>query len=196
MFALLKVFDIVPGWVYALALAASVAWGGVNAFQRNLARSGEAAAKVTAKANSDALESARLQVEQNKQRAAQLLADETAKTRATETRLATARATQEKTNAANKTTIESLKTDLSSAAGAAGRLRDPNGGQAGGCGGGGGGASGDPATAAAGGAGDGAKAGGLLSTQLTGLLDRLTLEADTINAAYIACRQDAITVRQ
>lgn len=42
---------------------------------------------------------------------------------------------------------------------------------------------------------DGAQAGGPLSTELSGLLQRLTLEADTINDAYISCRADSVQLR-
>ena len=40
------------------------------------------------------------------------------------------------------------------------------------------------------------QAGGLVSEEFSGLLTRLTLEADTINAAYISCRADAYEVRK
>lgn len=93
-------------------------------------------------------------------------------------------------DAKNQNTVAELTARLGalSAAGA-GRLRDPN--QASGCGGGG---SGSPGTATAGsgiGASDAPQAGGLLSPQLTGLLQRLTAEADAINLAYISCREYA-----
>jgi hypothetical protein len=73
----------------------------------------------------------------------------------------------------------------------ASRLRDPN--QTG-CSGA---APGPQAAASAAvGGGNAAEAGGLLSAELSGLLTRLTREADTVNAAYISCRADAYEVRK
>lgn len=68
----------------------------------------------------------------------------------------------------------------------AGRLRDPN--QASGCGSGGGSPAPSATASTSPGADNGAQTGGLLSAQLTGLLQRLTEEADTVNNAYISCR--------
>jgi hypothetical protein len=73
-----------------------------------------------------------------------------------------------------------------------GRLRDPNAGR--GCGGGG--AQAQAAGRAGPGEGDGAEAGGVLSAELTGLLQRLTREADDINDAYAVCRPDAMNARK
>lgn len=78
------------------------------------------------------------------------------------------------------------------AAAAGGRLRDPNAAR---CGGGGGGPAAPGAAAAVAGEGDRSEAGGLLSKELTGLLQRLTREADTLNDAYAVCRQDSIDLR-
>jgi hypothetical protein len=195
MKAIFGILDLVPGWVYALALAAALAWGGVNAFERNLARSGEAAAKVMAKANADALESARLQVDLNKKQAARLLADETAKVAATETRLANALAKLEKTDVANKTTVAGLKTRLVAAAGAAGRLRDPYGAPDR-CGASGGDAKGQTATSADDSPANGAAPGRLLSAELSGFIEQRLAQADALNIAYASCRADAFTVRQ
>jgi hypothetical protein len=75
-----------------------------------------------------------------------------------------------------------------------GRLRDPNA-EGAGCGRSGGGAEGSAAAGPGSGAGDAAQAGGLLSVQLSGLLQRLEDEADAINRAYSFCRSDAMTVR-
>ena len=106
----------------------------------------------------------------------------------------------------NRQTIDGLSARLRALAGPAGpagptgsavRLRDPNF-QAGAaqCRGGGDRSPGDPAAAAAAGATDRSEAGGLLSEQLSELLQRLAREADDINAAYASCRADAYTVRQ
>ena len=74
----------------------------------------------------------------------------------------------------------------------AGRLRDPN---AIGCGPGSGGPE-TPATGlASAGAEDGGQTGGLLSKELTGLLNRLLEEADTINIAYASCKADSVGIR-
>lgn len=85
--------------------------------------------------------------------------------------------------------------DLSGKLRDVGRLRDPNATPAR-CGGGGSSTAGEAAASAGPGASDGAEAGGLLSAQLTGLLQRLTHEADELNNAYISCRADAFNVRK
>jgi len=93
----------------------------------------------------------------------------------------------------NEKTIGSLQGQLAArAARDGGRLRDPN---AAGCGGGGRSPEATPAGLASAGAADGGQAGGLLSAELTGLLQRLTSEADTINAAYASCKADALILR-
>jgi hypothetical protein len=120
------------------------------------------------------------------------LAEETAKVRAAE------QAMQEITTAQNvkdydhEKTVADLSDSLHRAAGPAGRLRDPH---AAGCGGGGGGAQGDVAGPAGDRPGDAAQTDGLLSADLTGLLQRLQLDADHINDAYTSCRAQAIAVR-
>lgn len=82
-------------------------------------------------------------------------------------------------------TVNTLQTRLRAAADPAGRLRDPN---APGCGGGGGGVAVGGSGASGDRGADPAQAGGLLSVQLSELLqDRLT-EADQINLAYASCR--------
>jgi len=82
-------------------------------------------------------------------------------------------------------TVHALQTRLHAAADPAGRLRDPH---APGCGGGGGGTASTTDSPAGDRAADPAQTGGLLSSELSGLLrDRLT-EADQINLAYASCR--------
>ena len=90
-------------------------------------------------------------------------------------------------DAKNQNTVAGLTSRLAAlTAAGAGRLRDPN--QTSGCGGGGSGAPGTATAGSGAGAGDAPQAGGLLSPQLTGLLQRLTAEADAINLAYISCK--------
>jgi len=129
---------------------------------------------------------ARYEAALNKQKAeaAATLASETAKTRAVEQALTDFKANQEKTDVEHQTAVADLRARLVAAAGPAGRLRDPNAGRGPSC-------SGTPAqaaTPAGAGAGDGAQTNGLLSAELTGLLQRLQLEADTVNDAYASCR--------
>lgn len=120
------------------------------------------------------------------------LAEETAKVDAAE------QAMQEITTAQNvkdydhEKTVADLSDRLRRAAGPSGRLRDPHAAV---CGGGGGSTQGDIAGPAGDRPGDAAQADGLLSADLTGLLQRLQLEADTINDAYSSCRAQAIAVR-
>lgn len=90
-------------------------------------------------------------------------------------------------DAKNQNTVAGLTSRLADlTAAGAGRLRDPN--QTSGCGGGGSGAPGTATAGSGAGASDAPQTGGLLSPQLTGLLQRLTAEADAINLAYISCR--------
>jgi len=166
--------------LWALAVAALLA--GAYALARHVEQRGydRAAAEYTAAIQ-------KLQAE-----AATTLATETAKTLSAEQALATAKNNQELKDATHTKTIAAFADRLRSATGPAGRLRDPNAAQ---CGGGGDRPPGDPATAAAAGATYRAEAGGLLSEQLSELLQRLAREADDINAAYASCRADAYTVR-
>jgi hypothetical protein len=73
------------------------------------------------------------------------------------------------------------------------RLRDPN--QTG-CGCSGPSSGGQAAAGPQAGGANAAEAGGLLSAELSGLLTRLTQEADAINIAYASCRADAYEVRK
>lgn len=128
-----------------------------------------------------------------KAQAAATLASETAKTRSAEQALQAIKNTQELQDAAHQNTVADLSDRLRRLAGPAGRLRDP---YAVGCGGGSGGAPGAAATTPGDRAADTTEAGGLLSAGLSGLLQRLQREADTINIAYASCRADAYAVRQ
>lgn len=128
-----------------------------------------------------------------KAKAAALLASETAKVHAAEQALQSITQTQNLKDANNVQTLADLSDRLRRAAGPAGRLRDPH---AAGCGAGGGGAPGAATAAASDRATDPSQTGGLLSEGVTGLLERLTREADDINAAYASCRADAFAVRR
>jgi hypothetical protein len=96
---------------------------------------------------------------------------------------------QESKDATNQTTVEGLRAQLRAAAGAAGRLRDPNAAR---CGPSSDGATPPPAGPTGDSAGYPAQATGLLSAQLTGLLEQLTSEADAINLAYASCRAERL----
>jgi hypothetical protein len=132
-------------------------------------------------------------INQQKETAATLLATETDKARAAESALQAAKNNQEVQDAAHQKTVAGLSARLRKLAGPAGRLRDPN---AAGCGCGGGGATGPTTPAPGDRADDSAQSAGLLSAELTELLQRLAREADDINAAYSSCRGDAFAVRQ
>ena len=174
---------MIGGRLLLWGLAAAALLAGAYALERHVEQRGydRAAAEYTAAIQ-------KLQAE-----AATTLATETDKTRSAEQALATAKNNQELKDAARQKTIAGLSDRLRSAAGPAGRLRDPNATQ---CGGSGGSPPGDPATATAAGPTDRAEAGGLLSGPLTELLQRLARDADDINAAYASCRADAYTLRQ
>jgi hypothetical protein len=125
-------------------------------------------------------------------KAARILGLETLKTKAVEDVLAAALHERELKDADNHKTIEVLSTYIRSIVGDSGRLRDPN---AAGCGSSGGSTAGQTFSNASSGPANGAESGGLLSAELSGLLTRLTREADDVNEAYISCRADAFQVR-
>jgi hypothetical protein len=127
-----------------------------------------------------------------KAQAAATLATETEKTRNAEQALQTLTNAQNLKDADHEKIVADLSSRLRVAAGPAGRLRDPH---AVGCGAGGGGTQSATASPANDSAADGAQTGGVLSKQLTELLQQLTASADTINVAYASCRADAYAVR-
>jgi hypothetical protein len=131
-------------------------------------------------------------IQKQKTEAADELASETTKVRKAEQALQEVTTTINVKDYEHEKTVADLSDRLRRAAGPAGRLRDPN---AAGCGGGGGGTQSEVAGPAGDRPGDPAEAGGLLSADLTGLLQRLQLEADTVNDAYTSCRAQAIAVR-
>ncbi len=111
---------------------------------------------------------------------------EVVKTAKVQAALDAARNSQEILDETHRQAIATLATRLQLRAGPARRLRDPYAAEC-------------PATAPAAStrtsADDAATAGGLLSAELTDLLQRLTSEADSINAAYASCRADAFSMR-
>lgn len=127
-----------------------------------------------------------------KAQASATLAAETEKTRAAEQSLQKLTNAQNLKDADHEKIVANLSDRLRRAAGPAGRLRDPN---AAGCGAGGGGTQSATASPANDSPADGTETGGLLSAELTGLLERLQSEADTINNAYASCRSQAIADR-
>ena len=132
-------------------------------------------------------------VDQQKTAAGALLSKETARVAAAEQALRNFKDHQEIQDAQNRTTVTGLQTRLRTLAGNAGQLRDPNATAR--CGSGGSGPPSPSAAAAVDPGDDAAEAGGLLSADLSGLLQRLGFEADEINVAYASCRLDAVAVR-
>jgi hypothetical protein len=131
-------------------------------------------------------------IDNQKADASATLASETERANKTE------RALQEVTNTINlkdsdhEKTVADLSDRLRRAAGPAGRLRDPH---AAGCGRGGGGSTAQAAGPAGDRPADAAEATGLLSADLTELLQRITRDADHINDAYTSCREQGIAIR-
>lgn len=169
---------LIPAWIWAALLAASLANGCVTSHQRDTAR----------------VELANLKnaVADQEVEAGKALADETAKVQATQSQLELALKVQEKNDESNQTLIGGLRDRLRTAAGPSGRLRDPN---ATGCGRRSDGAEGAATAAPDDRAADPAETGGVFSAGATELLQRLTSEADTINLAYISCRADGFNIR-
>ena len=123
-----------------------------------------------------------------------LLAAQVAKTHAAEQSLQDFINRQEKQDALYKKTVSDLSDRLRLAAGSTGRLRDPN--AAPGCRLGSGSAPGKSSTASRSGTDDGAETGGLFSAGATELFERITREADEVNAAYASCRPYALKVSE
>jgi hypothetical protein len=118
------------------------------------------------------------------------LAAETAKADKATDELRKFKDAQELKDAQARKTVADLRQRLATVPG--GRLRDPN---APGCGIGGGGPEAKNSPGAQHSDPDGTQTGGLLSAELTGLLQRLQSEADEINIAYAACRGDSRQLR-
>ena len=133
-------------------------------------------------------------IEAQKREASAMLAKETTRVAAAEHALQDFKNNQEVRDASNKRATDNLTARLRALAGPGGRLRDPHADAA--RPGQGGGSPNGSAPAGPGNRPDnGAEASGVLSAELTGLLQRLTIEADEINNAYISCRADAESVR-
>jgi hypothetical protein len=128
-----------------------------------------------------------------KNEAAALLKELTAERDALQAQINATTEAQRKKDADNAKVIADQKRRLAALAAASpgGQLRDPNAGR--GCGRAG--PEGGAATPAGNREEHPAEAGGLLSAQLSGLLVRLTGEADDINAAYESARADALMCR-
>ena len=130
-------------------------------------------------------------IQDQKVEASKILAKETAKVQATKDALQEAKNNQEVRDGKNEKTIQILNAKLRDLADANGRLRDPKNGRR---------VSGtfsannNPPNP-----GDcpdnGTETSGLLSAELSRLLQKLTAEADEVNLAYISCREDSIGVR-
>lgn len=177
MKAVAAIFDILPGWVYA-ALIAALMLGNCGMHTRmKMAETAKAEAK-------SALDGALLRHEK-------ALGAETAAVLQLERELATNKAELEKRDAEHGKVVDRLREDLrrKSRAGGGSGLRDPHAPACSGS------AAGAPAAGAGHRADDTGEAGGLLSVPLEQLLLELQHEADTINRAYAACRQDAFDVR-
>jgi len=174
-------------WV-CLALACALAWTHWQAYGLGGAKARAELAQYQA--------DTKLATEQLKADAATALATETAKTLQAEQALQAQTNIQNTQDANHAKTIADLSARLRAAAGSAGRLRDPYAtSQTTGCWAGGGSAASTTASAAGDRAADPADAGGLLSAELSGLLQRLQREADVINVAYASCRERAIADR-
>ena len=177
----LVLLNLVPRWVLAALLAASIAHGCVVSGQRDSSRLAHGLLKTA--------------VAEQKAEASAELAAAGARVLETERKLSSARAQQELKSAKDQNTVAALRgqlRDMSRAGGGPG-LRDPHS-EAGG-GSSGGGAGGAAAATASDSAVDGAKTGGVLSAPLEELFLRITREADEINLAYAACRADSISIR-
>ncbi len=134
-----------------------------------------------------------VKIEAQKKEAAAVLAKETARVATAERTLQNFKNRQEVKDVRNKKTVDTLASLLRDLAGPAGRLRDPHADS--GRGGGGSGSNGPDSAGTGNRPDNGSAPGGVLSAELTEFLQRLTIEADEINNAYISCRADAEAVR-
>ena len=130
-------------------------------------------------------------IDKQKREAAELLARETAKVDKAKKELHDEKNEREVQDARNAKHVANLSTRLRDLT-VNGRLRDPNAGR---------GACSDTTVhgstpSSSDSPDNGAEASGLLSTELTGLLQQLTGEADEINIAYNSCRQYLGKVRE
>lgn len=184
----LSVLDVVPGWVWAGLLAASLAQGCELGRQRDGAR-------LDAQTQKTIIGTLNTSIERNKDDAARELAAQIERTRLAEKALRVQKEAQEIRDVQAKTVSDDLRRQLRTAAGPAGRLRDPHAVACVGGGSSSGSAKGGIATTADAGATDGASAGGLLSAELTEFLLGQAATADAINDAYASCKNTLTTER-
>ena len=137
---------------------------------------------------------ANTKIDRQKLDASAVLMKETTRANTAEHALQDFKNTQELKDVDHTKTVTGLSDQLRRAAGVAIRLRDPN--AAPGCRLGGGGPT-SPSAAPTGASADNrAEASGLLSTDLTELLQRLTREADEVNNAFASCKPYASKVSE
>lgn len=130
-------------------------------------------------------------IAKQKNDAAQLLVSVTTQVAAKEQSLQNAKNTQDIIDAQHTKTVSNLSSKLRNALDSASRVCDSSSGR--GCGGGS--ASGQTVGSTDASANSTANADGVLSANLAGLLQKITLEADTINDAYASCRADSFAIR-
>jgi hypothetical protein len=186
MTAIAGLFNIVPGWLYAIGLAIALAAG----FGEREMKQHYKADAIVQKANVTKLSSA---IKTQKDEAAAMLRTINASVLAQQKTIDAARAAQEQKDATNVQVVAGLQQGLHDALATRGsRLCNP---APAGRGSSGGGAAGQAAAGAGTGAADGAQAGGVLQPDAHGLLERLMKEADAVNIAYASCRADANMMR-
>lgn len=134
-------------------------------------------------------------IAEQKAEATKLLGDEKDKVAGLEKAMLQSSLLQEIKDANSAKTIAGLRGQLAGLADADGRLRDPNA-QEPRCRGSGGSPQTQSASDPRSGPSHPAEATGLLSAELSGLLQRLTSEADELSNAYSSCRADTIQVRE
>lgn len=174
--------NAVPGWIYCLFIAVLLAAGaavvGTAYVQVAQAERAQAGAKAA--------------LAQEREWNATELAKATQEAMSAQMELQDAHEALEIANAERQRASADADRRLAAAVAAgAGRLRDPHAAACRTAG-----PAPQGASHATGGGADPAEAGGLLSVQLTDLLGRLMREAQQVNDAYAACRQDAIDVRR
>lgn len=186
MTAIAGIFNLIPGWLWAIALTIALA---VGLGEREMKQHYKAEA-VEQAANVMALSRA---IKTQKSEAAAMLRTLNASVLAQQKTVDAAHAAQEQQDAKNVQVVAGLQQGLHDALATRGnRLCNP---APTGRGSGGGGAAGQVAANASTGAADPAQASGLLSTDAQGLLGRLMKEADDVNNAYASCKADGVTVR-
>lgn len=139
----------------------------------------------------EAIEEMRVKIDAQKAEAAALFKAEQDKATAAERQLRAFKDEQEVKDVGARKRVDELSARLR----AAGRLRDPNAPTDSGCGPSRSGPESAVAAAAGAGRDDRAETGGLLSVQLSDLLQRLLREADEVNNAYASCRPYVQRVR-